>query len=475
MKVGEVIAGRYELEELVGTGGMSRVYRAHDRLLERDVALKILHDQHGSDEETVERFRREARAVAQLSHPNIVTVIDRGEEGGRQFIVFEYVPGEDLKTLVQRGGPLPVRRGLQLVLQIARALAFAHGHGLVHRDVKPQNVIVTEGGTAKVTDFGIARSRAVESMTQTGTLMGTSAYVSPEQATGSPVDERTDVYSLGVVLYELLTGELPFEGDSFLAVAMRHVAEPAPSVLERRPQVPARVATLVEQCLEKEPGKRFSSMDELIAGLEDCLADLGSDGDRDATAILPSGVVRESPRRLAQPRRSRRVPLLVLLGLVLLAVLAGVLLLRDDSGGGSSDGGTEPARLRAIASHDPEGGDGEHDELVERATDGNPATYWATEEYQDFASAKSGVGLLLDAGRTVELSRLALVTTTPGFTARIDAGDSPDGDFRAVSGEQEVSARTSFALDGAKARYYVVWITALPEGVARIGEVTASS
>src|ERR687886_1883226 len=161
--VGEVIAGRYELEELVGTGGMSSVYRARDRLLERDVALKILHDQYSRDESYVERFRREARAVAQLSHPNIVTVIDRGEEGGRQFIVFEYVDGENLKELVDRTGPLPVRRAVELALQIARGLAFAHEHGLVHRDVKPQNVLLNGDGRAKVTDFGIARSLDVES------------------------------------------------------------------------------------------------------------------------------------------------------------------------------------------------------------------------------------------------------------------------------------------------------------------------
>src|SRR3982751_2620560 len=198
---GEVIAGRYELVELVGTGGMSSVHKACDRLLERNVALKVLHPHYGDDPEYVERFRREARSVAQLSHPHIVTVIDRGEDGGQQFIVFEYVDGENLKQLVERTGPLPTRRAVELALAIAGALAFAHQHGLVHRDVKPQNVLLTPDGEAKMTDFGIARSLDVEQgVTQTGTVLGTSNYLSPEQASGNPVTRATDVYSLGVVM-----------------------------------------------------------------------------------------------------------------------------------------------------------------------------------------------------------------------------------------------------------------------------------
>ena len=227
--VGEVIGGRYELEELIGTGGMSSVYRARDSLLERHVALKVLHSHYAEDEDFVERFRREARAVAQLSHPNIVTVIDRGDDGGRQFIVFEYVAGENLKQLLVSRGALRVREALQIALQVARALAFAHEQGLIHRDVKPQNVLLNGDGRAKVTDFGIARSLDVAGVTQTGTVLGTSEYIAPEQARGEPVDVQTDVYSLGVVLYELLTGEVPFPGESFVAVAMKHVQEPPPS------------------------------------------------------------------------------------------------------------------------------------------------------------------------------------------------------------------------------------------------------
>ena len=186
--IGDVIAGRYDLQEVVGTGGMSTVYRAHDRLLERTVALKVLHPQFGNETEHAQRFRHEARAVAQLSHPSIVTVIDRGESDGRQFIVFEYVDGENLKQLSGRRGPLPVRQALDLTLQTAAGLAFAHAHGIVHRDVKPQNVLVDADGRAQVTDFGIARSLDSElGMTLTGTVLGTSDYLSPEQASGQPV------------------------------------------------------------------------------------------------------------------------------------------------------------------------------------------------------------------------------------------------------------------------------------------------
>ena len=228
---GDLIADRYELEELVGTGGMSTVFRAHDRQLERRVAIKILHEHYAEDPEYLERFRREARAVARLSHPNIVTVIDRGDDDGRQYIVFENVEGENLKELIVRSGPLPVRQALELVLAVADGLAFAHGQGLVHRDVKPQNVLLSSEGEVKVTDFGIARSLHVDhGMTQTGTVLGTGEYLAPEQASGKPVSPATDVYSLGVVLWELLAGEVPFTGDNFVAVALRHVNEPPPSL-----------------------------------------------------------------------------------------------------------------------------------------------------------------------------------------------------------------------------------------------------
>ena len=270
--VGETIDERYELEELVGTGGMSSVYRAHDTLLERYVALKVLHDQYMADDDFVERFKREARAVAQLSHPNIVTVIDRGEDDGHQYIVFEYIDGENLKECVVRKGRLSVREALELALQVARGLAFAHGQGIVHRDVKPQNVLLNGDGEAKVTDFGIARTLTVDGVTQTGTVMGTSNYIAPEQASGQPVDVQTDVYSLGVVLYELLAGDVPFPGDNFVSIAMKHVNEPPPNLLEVRKVVPLRVAAAVDRALEKDRWLRWTRRETSTRAIRSSLA-----------------------------------------------------------------------------------------------------------------------------------------------------------------------------------------------------------
>src|SRR4051794_24065182 len=292
--VGEVLADRYELEELVGTGGMSSVFRAHDRLLDRKVALKILHQQYSGDDDYVERFKREARSVAALSHPNIVTVIDRGEHGERQFIVFEYVEGENLKRLIERRGPAPVANALELGIQIAGGLSFAHQQGLVHRDVKPQNVLLNGDLSAKVTDFGIARSMNVQhGMTQTGTVLGTSDYIAPEQAQGQPVDEQTDVYSLGVVVYELLTSEVPFPGENFVAVAMRHINEEPPSVRERRPDVTPRLDAAIRCAMAKDAAARFATMADFCHELELCLAEA------QGTQVLPAA----QPRRAASSRR----------------------------------------------------------------------------------------------------------------------------------------------------------------------------
>jgi tRNA A-37 threonylcarbamoyl transferase component Bud32 len=478
--IGELIGGRYEIEELVGSGGMSSVYRARDSVLERRVALKVLHEHFSADPEYVERFRREARAIARLNHPNIVTVIDRGEFGKRQFIVFEHIPGENLKEVVEREGQLPVAQALALTHQIARGLAFAHQHGVVHRDVKPQNVLLDESGTAKVTDFGIARSLDPgQELTQTGTLLGTSDYIAPEQASGQPVDARSDQYSLGVLLYELLTGEVPYPADSFMAVAMRHLRDPVPSVRDRRPDVPDRVDEIVARAMAKRPENRFPSTEAMMAAIEAALADTGGGaGRKEATGVL-SRVERPSPGRSAarrgprrRQRRRRFAPLLLALLVVAAGAIAlGLILAGRDDGGSGTAGSIGGVKLTAFADYDPQGDQSEHPESVANATDGDVSTFWTTETYRTFS--KPGVGLILDAGKAVSIEHLQIVSDEPGFTAEILAGDNPTGGFVPFSEEQEIGRRTTLELAGGKSyRYYVVWIND-PNRRAHVNEVRA--
>jgi eukaryotic-like serine/threonine-protein kinase len=498
--VGELIVGRYELEELAGEGGMSTVYRAYDTVLERRVAIKVLHEHFSRDPEYVERFRREARAIARLAHPNVVTVIDRGEWEGRQFIVFEHVAGENLKAVIDREGPLPIDRALSLACQIARALAFAHELGIVHRDVKPHNVLLDGTGTAKVTDFGIARALdADDGLTATGTVLGTGQYLPPEQANGGRGDERSDQYSLGVVTFELLTGEVPYAGDNLMALALRHVKDPVPSVRALRPEVPSRLDAVVARAMAKRPEDRFDSMDALAGALESCLAEVlerrarGREEDTDVLAAgapapprAPAAPPPSSPKRREPgsrptgPTRSRRSGLRIA-GVLLLAavILVGNLLVLEvvfDDGlpgiPGLGGGDPVPVQIEAVSDLDPYGDGTEHPETVSRATDRDLASYWTTEQYRSFA--KEGVGLVVDAGSRVALSRVVVVTNTPGFTALIAAGDDLDGQFVDVSESREAERRTTFAVDtrGEAYRYYVVWITGL-DGTAHLNEVRA--
>src|SRR5918992_5780826 len=289
--IGTLIGERFRLEEKVGSGGMSSVYRAFDPTLERRVAIKMMHRDISSDPDQLERFRREARAVARLNHPHVVTVIDAGEDDGAPYIVFEYVEGETLKERIRRLGRLPVSEAVAYAIEIGRALECAHANKLVHRDVKPQNVLIDSEGRAKVTDFGIARSLEVEGLTATGRVLGTTDYVAPEQALGDEVTAQSDIYSLGVVLYEMLTGEAPFKADTQVAVAMKHVRDPLPDIRMRRPEMSAALASVVEIACAKETANRYATAHEMVHELEQALVietSRSGEASGEATTVLRS-------------------------------------------------------------------------------------------------------------------------------------------------------------------------------------------
>jgi serine/threonine-protein kinase len=263
-----VFSERYELNHLIARGGMAEVYRAHDRLLDRPVALKVLFPELSVDRSFVERFRREAQAAANLSHPNIVPVFDWGEDTGTYFIVMEYIDGRPLSSILKSAGPLSAERTADIGAHVAAALGYAHKHGVVHRDVKPGNVLITDDGQVKVTDFGIARAvNTEESLTQTGAVMGTATYFSPEQAEGLGVDSRSDIYSLGVVLFEMVTGRPPFLGESPVAVASKHVRDNPPAPRELNPQVPPTFEAIILKSMAKDPAHRYATAEELRADL----------------------------------------------------------------------------------------------------------------------------------------------------------------------------------------------------------------
>jgi serine/threonine protein kinase len=335
---GKIIDGRYVLGESLGSGGMGEVYLAHDGVLERNVALKVLRSQYAGDEEFAERFRREARSAASLSHPNIVQVYDRGEaEDGTSYIAMEYVPGGTLKEQIGRRAPFRDREAAAVGAQIADALEAAHERGVIHRDIKPQNVLVTALGNLKVTDFGIARAASAVTSSASGAIFGTAGYISPEQALGEPVGPASDLYSLGVVLYEMLTGELPFTADNSIAVCMKHVNEPPlpPKILN--PDIPDGMNALVLMLLAKHPTDRYESALELMTDLERVRDGLPPTLALQATT-QPLGQAPHAALRRVDLARRRRTPLTLAVAAVAMAALLGTFLfglLQDGSGEGA--------------------------------------------------------------------------------------------------------------------------------------------
>lgn len=319
--IGKILEGRYEIISELGGGGMARVYRGQDRLLNRSVTIKILREQYASDKEFLTRFQREAQAVASLSHPNVVSIYDVGQDDGLHYLIMEYVEGRSLKDLISERAPLPPLEAIDIALQICDALEHAHENGVIHRDIKPHNILITRNGRVKVTDFGIAQAVSEVTMSQSGNMIGSVHYLAPEQARGGVVGATADIYSLGIVLYEMLTGVLPFQGETPVAVAIKHLQESPRPLRDLNPNVPPALERIVMRSLEKDPSRRYPSAAALrsdLRAVKNALADASF-----ATQVLPAVEAPDPPPATTpKPRRRPRVWAWVLVALLFLGLAA---------------------------------------------------------------------------------------------------------------------------------------------------------
>ncbi|MGI9859857.1 Stk1 family PASTA domain-containing Ser/Thr kinase [Moorella naiadis] len=319
--IGKILEGRYEIISELGGGGMARVYRGQDRLLNRSITIKILREQYASDKEFLTRFQREAQAVASLSHPNVVSIYDVGQDDGLHYLIMEYVEGRSLKDLISERAPLPPLEAIDIAQQICDALEHAHENGVVHRDIKPHNILITRNGRVKVTDFGIAQAVSEVTMSQSGNMIGSVHYLAPEQARGGVVGATADIYSLGIVLYEMLTGILPFQGETPVAVAIKHLQESPRPLRDLNPNVPPALERIVMRSLEKDPYRRYPSAAALrsdLRAVKNALADASF-----ATQVLPAiEALDPLPATPHKPRRRPRVWAWVLVALLFLGLAA---------------------------------------------------------------------------------------------------------------------------------------------------------
>ena len=511
---GTVLGGRYRLDAQLASGGMAQVWRGTDEVLRRAIAVKILHPHLAADATFVTRFRHEAIAVARLSHPAIVNVYDTCSDNGIEAIVMELVRGHTLRDRLDEG-PIDPWAAANIAAQVAGALDVAHAAGLVHRDIKPANILLSEDGRVKVGDFGIAKAAESADLTQEGSFVGTAKYLAPEQVESKPVDGRTDLYSLGIVLYEMLCGRVPFEGDSSSATALARLHQDPIPPRRIRPGIPRSLEAITMRLLARSPDARYATASDVRAELLSAGADDRATGqDVDVTMAAPMGTGTMAPPRTASgpavrtgsappvasgpptgpptgPRQQVRfaeserrwlVPtLLVILVAVALGV-AGLLLQRSGSLLGGDD---EPSNSTTTASTAPEGtpvniaetidfdpppGDGRespNDAGARRAADGDPETSWDTERYntRDFGRLKSGVGLILDLEQPASLRTLEIDSPSEGWTAEVYVADEPLDDLDAwgdpvaeIEGEGDT---VTADLDGTDGGAVLIWITYL--------------
>lgn len=498
---GRLLAGRYRLIGRIASGGMAQVWEATDEVLTRRVAVKILHPHLAADSSFVGRFRAEAVAAARLAHPSIVSVYDTFRDQGVEAIVMELVRGTTLRARLDEHGALDVPEVLGIGAQVADALAAAHSTGLVHRDIKPANILLSADGRVLVADFGIAKAAESGDFTTEGLMVGTAKYVAPEQVEGRPVDGRTDVYSLGIVLYESLCGRAPFEGDTDAATALQRLTTVPLRPRQVHAEIPRSVETIVMRSMERDPTLRYPDADALRGALLSAGAD---PADAEVAAVHANGsstslepdedAEPDQEQGFVQSERDWLVPALLVIVVAVALGVAGVLIGRTDAGQriinqvtgnkkaatATSPGSTTQKIGEAIA-YDPDGDDHqENGNLAHLAIDGNPATAWQTSRYNnpDITVLKPGVGLVLRLGGPAELTHLTLTSPTGGWSAEIYAVDGDTPAELAGWGEPLASkvdapaGGVGFDLPGKKADAVLIWFTHVsPDGRGRVADV----
>jgi serine/threonine-protein kinase len=487
-----VIAGRYRLRRPIAKGGMAEVWEAGDDVLGRSVAVKVLLPEYATDPTFIERFRREAIAAARLAHPNIVSTFDTGVDGTLAYIVMELVDGRTLRDVLSERGPLDAHEATTIAAQVAGALHYAHEAGIVHRDVKPANILLCPDGRVKVADFGIAKAALPDvafadfDLTGTGMVVGTAKYLSPEQFEGQPVDRRSDVYSLGVVLYEMLCGRPPFTGNTDMAIGIQHVDHKPLSPRQVRAGIPRPVETIVLKAMSKSPAHRYPTAAALQSAL--LSVDLRSD---DAVPMIvredtpPRGV----PQTFAQSQRSWIVPTVLIVVVAVTLGIVGVIFARTDTGhrllgelpGVTDKGHATPVSIRSVTSFDPDGDGAEHEDEVANLIDGNPSTTWRSSEYGDanFSGLKPGLGFVLVLDGPVALGELKLTGTSGDFDAEVAVADAPRASRTswgaAVDSKKGVGSDATFDLGGRTGAAVLVWITNPTSTSLTIGDVQVTA
>ncbi len=474
------LGDRYELQQPIASGGAAIVWQAYDRNLARPVAIKLLHPHHANDATTVERFERESRAAAQLNHPNAVRIYDTGREDDLVYLVMEHVDGPSLREVMRERGPLDPVVVAALGEQVASALGAAHGHGLVHRDVKPANILIANDGTVKVTDFGIAKALTSTDATLTtpGTVIGTAAYVAPEQLQDAVVDARADVYALGVVLHECLTGKPAFSGDTPTATAAMRLSHDLLPPRQLRADVPRGLDDVVARATQRDPVDRFGDGSVMASALtplvptkpSELTASLpGSEVEQDLEVVTLDQQPYSGPMPTARREYLRRLVAALLGGFVIaLVAYFAPQALRDEDPAPPEVTPYEVIETTVFDPVDPGGGDNE--ELAGRAADGDPQTAWTTEVYDDrhFGDDKEGVGLVFDLGEPREVRTVVIELTRGGIDVELYASDNLPlaiagigawGETRAA--QTDIRQTQPFSLNPTTRRYWMVWVTGL--------------